>query len=143
MANDYTIRLDNQIYQLLQAGPAGPARRPGDHRDNAWTARLHIRFKKSYLTLPPRRPCGPTAWGLCPQTPGVYRLAGIPAEASKAKGLCRRSDTALCCTSRPGARVALLRSPILPKARPTLPKNQPYRPPPNHPWRRKPVISIQ
>jgi len=140
VGNDYTIRLDNQVYQLLP--PALPGQRGGRAIvERRLDGTLHIRFKKTYLAHhcvgPADRPLG-----ALPPDPRSFTPSRTPVEHSKEEG--RAAFTTQPSTVRP----ALGRSgrtpaePYPPKGQITLPKAQPYRPSPSHPWRRKAATSI-
>ena len=133
VANDYTIRLTNRIYQLLP--PARPGLRGGRVTvQRRLDGTLHIRFKKDYLkyaALPL-----PQASGALPPNPRSLPLGQTPAEHRKREGRAAK-------TTRPSAvRLALGRSgrtpaePCPPKGKATMPPKQPYRRPPEHPWNR-------
>jgi hypothetical protein len=141
VANDYTIRLDNQIYQLLP--PALPGQRGGTVTiERRLDGTLWIRFKKNYLAYhrvgPSDRPLG-----ALPPNPRSLPHSRTPVEHSKEEGCA--AATAQPSTVRPasGRSGRTPAEPYPPKGPITLPKVQPYRPPPTHPWRRKAVISIQ
>lgn len=141
VANDYTIRLDNQVYQLLK--PALPGLRRGWVTvEKRLDGTLHIRFKKTFLAY---HRVGPAdrAGGALPPNPRSLSLCRTPAETRKREGRAARA------TQPSAVRPALERSGRTPaepyplQGRSTLPKPQPYRPPASHPWRRKAVIPIQ
>ena len=132
VANDYTIRLDNRIYQLLR--PAYPGLRGGRVIvQKRLDGTLHIRFKDRYLkykVLPL-----PKASGALPPNPRSLPHAQTPAAGRKKEGPPRRG--------KPSAvRLALGRSgrtpaePCPPKGKATIPTKQPYRPGPDHPWQK-------
>jgi len=130
VANDYTIRLDNQVYQLLK--PALPGQRGG------WVAvekrldgSLHIRFKNKYLAYHRIGPADRA--GALPPNPRSLSLGRTPAE--------RKEEGQAAATAGPSAvRPARGRSgrtptePCLPKGDHTIPVKQPYCRPPEHPW---------
>jgi transposase len=83
VANDYTIRLDNRIYQLLP--PALPGLRGG----RVWVEKrldgsLHIRFKDQYLKYTLLRL--PKTSGALPPDPRSLSHGQTPAEPRKSEG---------------------------------------------------------
>ena len=141
VANDYTIRLHNQVYQRLP--PPLPGLRGGrvtiEHRLDGT---LHIRLRKSFVRYQRVGPANRRLLGALPPDPRSLARRGIPAEPVKPKG---------CAvgTTQPSAVHSTLdrsgRTPAEPypaQGKVTLPKKPPYRPPPTHPWRGKPAISI-
>ena len=131
VANDYTIRLHNRIYQLLP--PAYPGLRGGRVTvQKRLDGSLHIRFKNHYLkykVLPL-----PTASGALPPNPRSLPLGQTPAERRKREGHAAKA------TGPSAVRLAIGRSgrtpaePCLPKGDKTIPSQVPYRRPPGHPW---------
>jgi hypothetical protein len=131
VANDYTIRLDNRIYQLLP--PPYPGLRGGRVTVEArLDGSLHIRFKGhylKYLVLPL-----PKASGALPPNPRSLSLGQTPAEQRKKEG------QAAIPAGPSAVRLALGRSgrtpaePCPPKGKDSIPPKQPYRRPPEHPW---------
>jgi transposase len=131
VANDYTIRLDNRIYQLLP--PVYGGLRGGRVIiEKRLDGRLHIRFKGHYLKykLLPL----PATSGALPPNPRSLPLGQTPAGTRKEQGQA-------AVTAGPSAvRLALGRSgrtpaePCIPKDKVTVPRKQPYRRPPEHPW---------
>jgi hypothetical protein len=133
VCNDYTIRLDNQVYQLLP--PALPGLRGGwvtvEKRLNA---SLHLRFKGHYLKY--KALGSARASGALPPNPRSLSLERTPAEPRKKEGQA-------VATAQPSAvRPAVGRSgrtpaePCLPKGQTIISPHQPYRPPAEHPWRK-------
>ena len=135
VANDYTIRLDNEVYQLLK--PAYPGERGGwvtveRRRDGT----LHIRFREHYLAYHRIAATGEDS-GALPPDPRSLPPSRTTAEPRKSEG---HADT----TTQPSAvRPANGRSGRTPaepcppdgEEEPTVKK--PWRPPPEHPWRKK------
>src|ERR1035437_1743123 len=72
-------------------------------------------------------------WGLCPQTPGVYRFAGPQQRSEKEKAVPLERHSPLLYVLPWSARVALLRSPILSKAEALYPNHDPIVHPPPTP----------
>jgi hypothetical protein len=133
VANDYTIRLDNRIYQLLP--PAYPGLRGGRVTiQKRLDGSLHIRFKEHYLkykVLPL-----PDASGALPPNPRSLTPSQTPAEGRKREGYAAKT------TQPSAAGLALGRSgrtpaePCPPKGKSTVPAKPPYRPGPEHPWKK-------
>jgi hypothetical protein len=131
VANDYTIRFENQVYQILppplpslRGGRVIVERRPGGS--------LRLRFKGVYLKfkVAARSPGAP------PPHPRSLSHSGTPADGRKKEG---RADL----TARPSAvRPAKGRSgrtpaePYPPHGLPYATAQEPYRPGPDHPWRK-------
>jgi transposase len=130
VANDYTIRLDNQVYQLLK--PALPGERGGwVIVEKRLDGSLHIRFKDAYLGYHQIGPADRT--GALPPNPRSLSLEQTPAE--------RKEEGQAAVTAGPSAvRLTHGRSgrtpaePCLPKGDNTIPAKQPYCRPPEHPW---------
>jgi hypothetical protein len=133
VTNDYTIRLDNQVYQLLPPALGGLR---GGHVtiETRLDGTMHIRFKGhelKYKALGPAKDSGalpPNPRSLSPeQTPAECKEKGLAAEA----------------TGPSAVRLALGRSgrtpaePCPTKGKSTVPRIKTYRPPPEHPWRRR------
>lgn len=133
VANDYTIRLDNHVYQLLQ--PALPGQRGGRVIvEQRLDGTMYIRFKKTYLAY---RQIGPAdRTGLRP-APRSLSLGQTPAEKSKEEGRAAK-------TTQPSAvRLTLGRSgrtpaePCPPKGKQSLPQTKALRPRPGQAWMRQ------
>jgi hypothetical protein len=134
VCNDYTIRLDNQIYQILP--PAWPGLRGGwVIIEKRLDATLHLRFKGHEL---PYKLCGlPKASGALPPKPRSLSLVRTPAEPT-AK---RKEEGQAAATAQPSAvRPAHGRSgrtpaePCPPKGKATVTETQPKRPPARSTW---------
>ena len=141
VANDYTIRLHNQVYQLLP--PPLPGLRGGrvtiEHRLDGT---MHIRLRKSFLHYQNVGPADRRPLGALPPDPRSLAPEGIPAEPAKRKGcavVATQPSAVHSTTGRSGRTPA---EPCPSSGQGTLPKKPPYRPPPTHPWRRPPDISI-
>jgi len=133
VGNDYTIRLDGQVYQLLP--PALPGERGGWVTvEKRLKGTLHVRFKQTYLKY---RVCGPAHdAGALPPHPRSLSLSGTPAERRKKEGratAAARPSAVRPASGRSGRTPA---EPYPPRGKTTSPQAQPYRPPPDHPWRR-------
>ena len=133
VANDYTIRLDNQLYQLL--GPAPALRR------DAWVTvekrldgTLHLRLGKTYLAYkvvgPAPRP------GALPPDPRSLSLPRTPADGGEKQGRVARATRPAAVRPASGRSGRTPAEPCLPQGPKTVPQTKPYRPPPDHPWRR-------
>lgn len=130
VANDYTIRLDNRIYQLLP--PVYGGLRGGRViTEKRLDGRLHIRFQGHYLKyklLPLLAASGalpPNPRSLSPgQTPAEGQEEGPAAKAT-------RPSAVRPASGRSGRTPA---EPCPPKGTKTLPAKVPHRRPPEHPW---------
>ena len=131
VANDYTIRLDNRIYQLLP--PALPGLRGGRVTiEKRLDESLHIRFKGQYLkykALPE-----PKSSGALPPNPRSLSLGQTPAETSETEGPATGTAEPSAVRLAPGRSGRTPAEPCLPKGKETLPRKEPYRRPPGHPW---------
>jgi hypothetical protein len=133
VANDYTIRLDNRVYQLLP--PPWPGLRGGRVTvQRRLDGSMHIRFKDRYL---PYEDLGPaTRAGALPPCPRSLAHQQTPAVGRWKKG------SAAAATEPRAVRLASRRSgrtpaePCPPEGPQKLPRNGPHRPAPDHPWRR-------
>ena len=131
VANDYTIRLNNEVYQLLP--PVYPGLRGGwvtvEQRTDG---SLHVRFKKHYLKyeiLPWAK-----ASGALPPDPRSLSHAGITAEPAKQKGHAEAQPSAVYPAAGRSGRTPA--EPYPPNGRKKPSKKGRYRPPPEHPWRK-------
>jgi hypothetical protein len=131
VANDYTVRFENQVYQILP--PPRPGLRGGrviiERRSNG---SLHLRFKDDYLKfkVAARSP------GALPPDPRSLSLSGTPADGRKKKG---RADLAARPSAVRPAKGRSGRTPAEPYPPPGLPHataKEQYRPGPDHPWRK-------
>jgi hypothetical protein len=130
VANDYTIRLDNQVYQLLK--PALPGERGGwVIVEKRLDSTLHIRFKDAYLAYHRIGPADRT--GALPPNPRSLSPVQTPAE--------RKEEGRAAKATEPSAvRLAVGRSgrtpaePYPPKGDKIIPVKRPYCRPPEHPW---------
>jgi hypothetical protein len=133
VANDYTIRLDNQVYQLLP--PVLPGLRGGRVTvERRLNGSLHLRFKGHYLKYKALGPAKTS--GALPPNPRSLSPVQTPADR-KEEGL------AAVATGPSAVRLSVGRSgrtpaePCPPKGKSTVPQTPTYRPPPEHPWRRR------
>jgi hypothetical protein len=137
VGNDYTIRLDNQVYQLLP--PAWPGLRKGkvivEHR---FDGSMHVRFKRRYLKFHAIQDAVATAMlpGALPPDPRSLSHKPVPAEARQKRD--RADESARPAVHRPAGRSG--RTPALPypaDGKSCGSSKAAYRPPPTHPWRKK------
>ena len=134
VSNDYTIRLDNQFYQLLP--PAWPGQRGGRVIvEQRLDGGMKVRFKERYLEY--------KALGALPPNPRSLTLEPIPA-VEKAKGRAAESARPSAvhrATGRSGRTPAL---PYPPGDGSCVTVQKSHRPAPDHPWRRpvKPQADI-
>ena len=133
VSNDYTIRLDNQLYQLL--GPA-PALRRG-----AWVTvetRLdgtrHVRLRDTYAKY--RRIGAAAQPGALPPDPRSLAPSRTPAGRGEKQGRAAHATRPSAVRPASGRSGRTPAEPCLPKGHKTVPQTEPYRPPPDHPWRR-------
>lgn len=131
--NDNTIRLDNQFYQLL--GPT-PALRRGlwVTVETRLNGTLHLRVDQTYVKY--RRIGVAGQPGTLPPDPRSLPLPRTPAGGGEKQGRVARATrpSAVRPASRRSGRTPA--EPCPPQGTKTLPQKQPYRPPPDHPWRR-------
>ena len=131
VANDYTVRFENRLYQILP--PPLPGLRGGrvivERRSDG---NLRLRFKEVYLKfkVAARSPGAP------PPDPRSLTLSGTPADREKKQG--RAAQATRPSAVRP-AKGRSGRTPAEPYPPPGLPHptaREPYRPGPDHPWRK-------
>jgi transposase len=133
VANDYTIRLDGRLYQLLP--PAWPGLRKGtvivEHRlDES----MRIRFNGRYLEYKDaaRQVSNP---GAGPQSPRSLPHEPIPAEGAQGEGREDKSSRP-SAVHRPGGRSGRTPAEPYPAAGGSCGSgSKAYRPASNHPWR--------
>jgi hypothetical protein len=133
VANDYTIRLNNQVYQLLK--PALPGQRGGWVTvEKRLDGTLFIRFKNKYLAYHRIGPADRT--GALPPTPRSLSLGRTPAEPRKKEG--QAAVTAGPSAVRPavGRSGRTPAEPCPPKGRDSLLQEQVPRPRPGRAWMR-------
>lgn len=136
VANDYTIRLDNHVYQLLP--PALPGMRGGTvivekRRDGS----LHLRFGKKFVPYSSSGPAGRRCLGALPPDPRSSSLEGIPAEAEKPKGCAEQAAQPSAVHSTTGRSGRTPAEPYPPDSNQKTTTSTPWRPPPEHPWRQR------
>jgi hypothetical protein len=123
VANDYTIRFHNRFYQLHK--PVYPGQRGGKVIvEQRLDGSVAIRFKGHYLRYE-EVPLPDRAGGSAPRPPEFSALAADASGGKKKRaGTQLRSPRPLAYSRPAGARVALLRSPILPTARGRIPRKE-------------------
>jgi len=131
VANDYTIRFDNTIYQLLP--PARPGLRGGwvtveKRADKS----LHIRFKGRYLKY--KLAPSASASGALPPNPRSLLLGRTPAEHEKGDAVAAAPPSAVRSTAGRSGRTPA--EPCLSDDEKKSTAKTPYRPPSTHPWRK-------
>jgi hypothetical protein len=141
VGNDYTIRINNRVYQLLP--PTWPGLRKGKVIvERRAEGSMHVRFKNRYLGFGEVKDAikneGAAADmpGAPPPDPRSLSQKPIPADGRKTKD--RADESARPAVHRPAGRSG--RTPALPC--PSDGANcdsskQSYRPPPTHPWRKR------
>jgi len=133
VANDYTIRLRNQIYQL--SPPALPGLRGAKVvAELRLDGSLHLRFKGRYLDYEPLGLA--KAPGAPPPNPRSLPPSQTPAEPAKNEGqaVATAQPSAVRLTSGRSGRAPA--EPCPPKGPHTIAVRKPTCPPPDHPWRR-------
>jgi transposase len=141
VANDYTFRLDNQVYQLPPP-PLSGLRRGKVIVERRLDGSLHVRFKGRYLRYQLVAATAAQELGALPPNPRSLTLSRIPAGSSNKQGCATEATqpSAVHPTVKRSGRTPAL--PYPPDGNITVSTKPPYRPPPSHPWRNKPVISI-
>lgn len=134
VANDYTIRFNNTVYQLLP--PSLPGLRGGRVTvEQRLDGSLHIRFRKKYLKYE-ELSCA-NASGALPPDPRSLTPLQIPAQGPKSKS--HTAKTMQPCAVHPTAgrsgRTPAEPYPSDDNQEPI--SKEPWRPAPEHPWRRK------
>jgi hypothetical protein len=133
VTNDYTIRFQNRIYQLLP--PPWPGLRGGRVVvERRLDGSLHLRFKGRYL---PYEIVGRAkAAGALPPRPRSLAHGQTPADIRRKKGSAalRAEPSAVRPTSGRSGRTPA--EPCPPEGAESLPRRHPCRPAPDHPWRK-------
>ena len=133
VTNDYTIRLDNQIYQLLK--PALPGLRGGRVTvEKRLDGSLHIRFKKRYLAYHCAGPAD-RHLGALPPDPRSLSLGQATAEGRKGEGCAASATQPSAVRLSSGRSGRTPAEPCLPKGEGTLPNPTHARQRPGHAWR--------
>jgi len=129
VTNDYTVRFNNQLYQLLP--PAFPGLRTGQVTiESRLDGSLHFRFKRHYLKF--RLVSPPHSLGAPPPDPRSLPLRRIPAQTTGCPDASTQPSAVHPTAGRSGRTPAL---PYPPDGSNTVTPKAPYRPPPDHPWR--------
>ena len=133
LANDYTIRFDNTIYQLLP--PARPGLRAGwVIVEQRLDGTRHIRFKGKYLKY--EQIGSASRPGALPPDPRSLPPSRIPAAEPKTKG-CAEPATQPAAVHPAGGRSGRTPAePYPPDGEENSTVHRTYRPPANHPWRK-------
>jgi len=133
VTNDYTIRLDNQLYQILP--PALPGLRGGwVIVERRLDGRLRLRFKGQYLKY---KALGPAkASGALPPNPRSLSLERTPAERRKKAGQAAATAQPSAVSPASGRSGRTPAEPCPPEGTEEHTRKQPWRPPPEHPWRK-------
>ena len=145
VANDYTIRINNQVYQLLP--PTWPGLRKGKVIvEQRFDGSMHVRFKNRYLGFQEVKDAVKVAVkgaGAAAEMPGALppdprSLAQRPNPADGRETRDRADESARPAVHRPADRSG--RTPALPcpsggESRDS--SKQSYLPPPTHPWRKR------
>jgi transposase len=137
VANDYTIRIDNRVYQLLP--PAWPGLRKGKVIvERRADGSMRVRFKRRYLKFQEVKDAVAAAGmpGALPPDPRSLARKPIPAGVGERED--RIESTRPPAVHRPAGRSG--RTPALPypaDGKSCGTSKAAYRPPPTHPWRQK------
>jgi transposase len=136
VASDYTIRLHNVLYQLLP--PARTGLRGGKVIiEKRLDGRLHIRFGKRYLHYQRIGTAMPSRFlGALPPDPRSLALWQMTAPAAQSEG-CAEQATQPCAVHLTAGRSGRTPAePYPPDGSQEATVNEPWRPPPEHPWRK-------
>jgi hypothetical protein len=141
VANDYTLRFENAVYQLLP--PAWPGLRGGKVIvERRADGTLRIRFRQRYLPFEQVQKCtaekqssAPAAslGGSAPQTPRSLALSGPPADGKGRRSRKPRPSAGKTTARRSGRTPAL---PYPPNGKACGSGPDAWRPVPQHPWRK-------
>jgi hypothetical protein len=133
VTNDYTIRLHNQLYQLLP--PPLPGLRGGRVTvERRLDGSLHLRFKGRYLSY--ETIGAAKAPGALPPRPRSLAHGQTPAEGHKKKGSATLPAEPCAVRLTCGRSGRTSAEPCPPEGAQSLPRTKPYRPAPDHPWRK-------
>jgi hypothetical protein len=132
VTNDYTIRFQNRLYQILP--PPWPGLRGGRVIvEQRLDGRLHLRFKDHYLSY---EVLGEAKAGALPPTPRSLTRRQTPAEAGNGKGSAGRKAEPCAVSLTSGRSGRTPAEPCPAGDEESLPRKPPYRPAPDHPWRK-------
>ena len=138
VGNDYTFRLDNRVYQLPP--PPLPGLRRGQVIiEQRLDGSMHVRFQKHYLTFQIVAAAAQKL-GALPPDPRSLSPSQSPAANKRGCATDATQPSAGPLTAKRSGRTPAEPYPL--DGTNTVSINTPYRPPPSHPWRNKPVISI-
>ena len=134
VANDYTVRFNNTVYQLLP--PALPGLRSGRVTvEQRLDGSLHIRFRKKYLKYVKLSCANPS--GALPPDPRSLTPLQIPAQGLKSKSRTAKTMQP-CAVHLTAGRSGRTPAEPYPSDDTQEPINkEPWRPGPEHPWRKK------
>jgi transposase len=137
VSNDYVVRFQNRFYQLHK--PARPGLRGGQVIvEERLDGTLAIRFKNSYLDYHEIEADGGLPGALPPDprglAPSQHPAEAAVEESDRAEGGSTRSKAVTLTDRRSGCTSA---EPYPPAGKSQPNGKGPYRPPANHPWRRK------
>jgi transposase len=130
VANDYTIRFENRVYQILPPAQSG-LRGGGVTVERRADGSLRLRFKNAYLKFKPAT----RASGALPPNPRSLALPGTPAGGQK-KGHAATATRPHAVRPAPGRSGRTPAEPCPPRNTPHPTPKEPYRPGPDHPWRK-------
>jgi transposase len=131
VANDYTLRFANQLYQLLP--PAQPGLRGGQVTvEERLDGTRHLRFKGRYLKYELVGSAEPS--GALPPCPRGLSHGRTPAEGQKGRAVSAAQPSAVrSAVRRSGCTPA---EPCPADGSPEPTSKKPWRPPADHPWRK-------
>jgi hypothetical protein len=132
VGNDYTIRFNNEVYQILP--PARPGLRGGWVTvERRLDGTLHLRFKTAFLNY---RLWGPAPRaGALPPDPRSLSLSRTPATREHKRGHAAGAARPAAVRPASGRSGRTPAEPCPPRGKTSVPYPQPYRPPADHPWR--------
>jgi transposase len=132
VANDYTVRFHNHVYQLHK--PVWPGLRRGRViMEERLDGSLAIRFRERYLAF--------SDLGALPPNPRGLTHRQHPAEANEGRAPNETRPSAVTLVDRRSGRTPAEPYPPADSDKSTL--NGPYKPPATHPWRRKLLINTR
>ena len=136
VTSDYTIRLHNVLYQLLP--PAWPGLRGGKVIvENRLDGSLHIRFGKRYLKYQTLGPAVPgRSLGAPPPDPRSVTPSQMTARAAQSEGRAEQAAQPCAVHLTAGRSGRTPAEPYPPNGEQDPSIKQPWRPGPEHPWRK-------